>query len=123
AIGLGCVFPNRPSRFLARLVALLAADAARRLPPPITLAGQPTATAEIPTPSPVVHVQCEPHIDCDSRLYRAEAGPSDRRGPYSRDKLLRMNARFVARVEHAIADGKENRAAASAGVIRRPPTP
>jgi hypothetical protein len=62
----------------------------------------------------MARMQCEPHIDGDSRLYRAEASPSDHRGPYSHDKLLRMNARFIARVERAFANGTESRAAASA---------
>jgi hypothetical protein len=111
AIPLGYVFPNRPTKFLARLVALLAADAARRPPPPITLAGQPTATAEIPAP-PVVRTQRRPRLEGDARIYRAGAEPEDHRWTYSRGQLLKMNARFARALNRAFKNGSESREAA-----------
>jgi hypothetical protein len=53
---------------------------------------------------------------------RAKSASNDGNGPYSRSQLLRNDARFIARVERAFADGAESRAEA-AGAIRCWPTP
>jgi hypothetical protein len=107
----GALRPNRLDPLLARLVALLAIDAARRAPPPISLPGQPAAAEPTP-PAAVERVQRPPRLDCDARIYRPR--PGDARGPYDHDRLVRMNARFVARLERAFANGTESRTAAGA---------
>jgi hypothetical protein len=110
----GALRPNRLDPFLRHLVALLAIDAARRVPPPISLPGRPADSESIAlTPPPAVErVHSSPRLMCDARIYRSK--PGDARGPYDRDRLLHMNARFVARLERAFANGAENRGAASA---------
>jgi hypothetical protein len=115
----GALRPNRLDPFLRRLVALLAADAARRQPPPISLPGHPAAAeSRAPIPPPTIErVQRPPRLDCDARIHRPRLG--DARGPYDHDRLVRMNARFVARLERAFANGAESREAAGATYLER----
>lgn len=115
----GALRPNRSSKILARIVGLLAADAARRVPPPISLFGRPPPPP--PPPPAVARVQCDPSLECNTRLYRGEAEPEDGKGPYSHEQLLRMDARFTQRLERAFASGGENRAAASARFLSHHP--
>src|SRR5262245_42388676 len=103
----GCFRPNRAHESVQRLAALLAIDQSRRCPPPVSLPVRCTNTASGLTPAPPValRVQCEPHLEFNSRIYCCEAEPEDGRGPYSHAKLLQMNARFVQRLERAFANG------------------
>ena len=49
-----------------------------------------------------------------------DAEPADQQcGDYSREKLLRMDARFIARMRRAIAKGHERRELAIATVVAR----
>ena len=67
--------------------------------------------------------RAEPHLE-NGRVYRCESEPEDgKRGPYSHDQLLQMNARFVQRLERAFANGDESRAAASATYRKVPAGP
>jgi hypothetical protein len=72
----GALRPNRLDPFLRRLVGLLAADAARRQPPPISLPGQPAdpASVAIAPPPAVERVHGPPRLDCDARIHRSQPG-------------------------------------------------
>jgi hypothetical protein len=87
--------------------------------PPITLAGPVPARPIIePVPSPpVLHGGYGPDLSCDSKGNRESVPePSDLFGPYRRERLLQMHARFVARMERAFRSGRERRASAAACV-------
>ena len=119
----------------ARLIRMLAHDGQHRRPPPVTLPGPRNGStlSEMPgpeaSPAPPLPYRTPGRWSQIRVVPRAHAGEhakatnNDGKGPYSRHQLWRMNARFIARVERAFADGAESRAAASASVIRRPPTP
>ena len=69
-----------------------------------------------PKPPPTVRIGFGPqHLNArSSRLAAEQPTPEDAFGPYTRAQLLRMNWRFVRRVERAFKRGTETRAAASA---------
>jgi hypothetical protein len=82
-----------------------------RLPPPPIPAAPPSSTRELWEP------------DRRTRHSVAEAEPGDEQWTYSRKELLRMDARFRARLLKAFERGKESREAAAAlydGCVRRP---
>src|SRR5262249_6541774 len=101
-------------RHIARL--LTRDEARRRHLPAITLSRQP-APPEPPSSPPVAaarKMRAQFHYIDDREVHRMEAEPSDIFGTWPRDKILRMDAAFVRRVERAFRSGGENRRAAAA---------
>ena len=115
--GHDCLQPNRATAIQRRLAALLARDEARHRPP-VSLPGKPANSASSlkPKPPPTVRVGFGPqHLDLrSSRLTAEQPTPEDAFGPYTRAQLLRMNWRFVERIERAFRNGTETREAAGA---------
>ena len=107
----------RPFTIHRRLAIMLSIDRDRRPPRPITLAGRPTVVIEPPPPPRKRRSETAwgPQLDCPrGEVRRLDAEPEDIHGPYTREQLLRMNARFVQRVKRAFKRGTETRAAATA---------
>jgi hypothetical protein len=107
------VQPNRPNAFLRRLAWLLIADELHRPRPPISLPGRLVNWESlVPESARVPPAIGWVRLACANRLCCEDPRPEDAEGPYDRDRLLRMNARFVARLERAFARGVESRSAA-----------
>jgi len=102
----------------ARLIRLLAGDASRRTPPPISLAGRlaDLVPPSIPSPRPPP-ARRAPVYGHKGKVHRDKSEEDDGANPYTREQLACMNARFVARVEQAFASGLESRAVASATYV------
>src|SRR5215472_9511697 len=94
------------------IATMLAYDRASRPPPPVTLPGRPAAiTAAIAA----VDVAREPRGPRDEHRGApspwaggATPQPGDEDPTWTREQLVRMNTRFVDRVEKAIAAGLEH---------------
>ena len=104
----------RGSAFLRRLSALLVRDELRHRPP-VTLPGRPAGIRESSSPPPRPPVQPgPPRFVPPNKLYRGDAEPEDVFGLYTHAQLVRMNQRFVQRLERAFRCGAERRDAACA---------
>jgi hypothetical protein len=93
-------------RYLARA---LTGDTERPRPP-VTLAGQRPDSVPQPTPPPAPPpppMWTRPIHDRPKSSHVEPEPGDERNGDYSREQLKRMNARFVERVERAIAAGDE----------------
>ena len=87
----------------------------QRRRPPISLLGRPAEDRPL-KPPPATRTRFGPqHLDLrSSRLTAEQPTPEDAFGPYTRAQLLRMDWRFVRRVERAFRNGTETREAAGA---------
>ena len=109
--------PNRTTVIGRRIAALLARDEVRHRPP-VSLPGKPASSASSPKPKPPPAAPTgygPQHLDLrSSRLTAEQPTPEDAFGPYTRAQLLRMNWRFVERIEQAFRNSTETREAAGA---------
>jgi hypothetical protein len=99
--------PCRPTKFQRYLAKLLTYDQAR-IPPPISLPGQPAHThipASATPPSPKVTLP--PMLGGNSALRQRQPEPDDIIGAWPRDQYLRMDAAFTRAVERAFRNGTE----------------
>jgi hypothetical protein len=94
----------RSDAFRRRLALLLSRDESRPRPP-VSLPGRLASFEPIPKPKPerVAPASGWVRIDCSSRLHRDDPTPADAAGPYDRQRLLRMDARFTARLKRALS--------------------
>jgi len=117
-----CFRPNRKNPFRSKLAARLMRDDQRKNPP-ISLPGRP-AIIDPPKPKPAPApraTRAQFNYVASRQATHAEAEPHDIIGTWPRVRLLRMNARFVARVERAFRRGKESRTAATASMMPTSP--
>jgi hypothetical protein len=116
-----------------RLIRMLSADAERRARPPITLAGpragngadsdrpaddrangRAAIAASPPAPRPKWQAYAPRGHGSQSGMKNgAKPTRADKKGPYSRAELRRMDQRFKAAVERAIKNGGEHRQSAA----------
>jgi hypothetical protein len=104
--------------FRRRLAVLLAVDErSDRARQPVSLAGrfapEPPPPQSLP-PTPPRQTKAQFFYLADREVAKQAAEPEDIHATWTRERLIDMNARFVARVERAFRTGSESRAAAAA---------
>jgi hypothetical protein len=101
-------FPQS-SEVVRKYLARALQDDRERPKPPITLAG-PQTNGSTPPPSwtaPIPKVTTSGTPYTERLKVREEAEPGDEQWPYTRAELIRMNDRFIERMEQALARGLE----------------